>query len=75
MRQTLLGTAKDLGAAGVDPVFGYGLLDVGKAVKGPAQFNWGDVTVSFTGSSTWGNGGSIRPGCPSPWAVTSSART
>lgn len=53
VRQTLLGTAKDLGATGVDPVFGYGLLDVGKAVQGPAQFNWGDVTVSFTGSSTW----------------------
>jgi len=67
VRQTLLGTAKDLGAAGVDPVFGYGLLDVGKAVKGPAQFNWGDVTVSFTGSSTWGNaisgaGGLIKQG-------------
>jgi len=67
VRQTLLGTAKDLGAPGVDPVFGYGLLDVGKAVQGPAQFNWGDVTVSFTGSSTWGNaisgaGGLIKQG-------------
>ncbi|MBU6249120.1 MAG: autotransporter domain-containing protein, partial [Xanthomonadaceae bacterium] len=67
VRQTLLGTAKDLGAPGVDPVFGYGLLDVGKAILGPAQFNWGDVTVDFTGSSTWGNpisgaGGLIKQG-------------
>lgn len=67
VRQTLLGTAKDLGAPGVDAVFGYGLLDVGKAVKGPAQFNWGTVTVSFTGSSRWDNaisgpGGLIKEG-------------
>ncbi len=68
VRQTLLGTAKDLGAKGVDSVFGYGLLDVGKAVKGPAQFNWGDVAVSFDGStSTWGNdisgaGGLVKSG-------------
>ena len=55
VRQTLLGTAKDIGAAGVDPVFGYGLLDVGKAVLGPARFDWGTVTVAFTGTSTWGN--------------------
>jgi len=55
VRQTILGTAKDLGAPGVDPVFGYGLLDVGRAVLGPAQLNWGDVSVSFSGSSTWGN--------------------
>jgi len=27
LRQTLLGTAKDLGAPGVDAIFGYGLLD------------------------------------------------
>jgi len=55
LRQTLLGTAKDLGAPGVDAIFGYGLLDVGRAVLGPAQLNWGDVSVSFSGSSTWGN--------------------
>jgi autotransporter-associated beta strand protein len=67
VRQTLLGTAKDLGAPGVDPVFGYGLLDVGRAVNGPAQFNWGDVSVGFSGSSTWSNaisgaGGLIKQG-------------
>jgi len=67
VRQTLLGTADDLGAAGPDPVFGYGALDVGKAVNGPAKFDWGDVTVNFSGTSTWGNrisgvGGLIKQG-------------
>lgn len=56
VRQTVLGTARDLGAPGVDATFGYGLLDVGKAVLGPAQLNWGDVTANFNAvSSTWGN--------------------
>lgn len=56
VRQTLLGTAKDLGAPGVDATFGYGLLDVGRAVLGPARLDWGDVTASFnTITSTWGN--------------------
>lgn len=56
VRQTLLGTATDLGAAGVDPVFGYGRLDVGRAVNGPARLDWGDVTVEFDNvTSTWGN--------------------
>ena len=68
VRQTLLGTATDLGAAGVDPTFGYGLLNVGKAVLGPARFDWGtvDVTVN-TLRSTWandisGNGGLTKRG-------------
>lgn len=56
VRQTLLGTAKDLGDAGVDAVFGHGLLDVGTALGGPAKFDWGDVTVDFSGESTWTNG-------------------
>lgn len=67
VRQTLLGTATDLGAAGPDDVFGYGLLNIGRAVKGPAKFDWGDVSVSFEGSSTWSNaisgtGGLIKRG-------------
>ncbi|PPU69456.1 S8 family serine peptidase [Xanthomonas pisi] len=56
IRQTLLGTATDLGAAGVDPTFGYGLLNVGKAVLGPARFDWGTVDVEVTSlRSTWAN--------------------
>ena len=67
VRQTLLGTAKDLGAPGPDPVFGYGALDVGAAVNGPEKFDWGDVTVNFSGTSTWNNpisgaGGLIKQG-------------
>ncbi|WP_266170205.1 S8 family serine peptidase [Dyella subtropica] len=67
VRQTLLGTATDIGAPGPDPVFGYGLLNVGKAVNGPAKFDWGDVTVNFSGSSSWNNaisgaGGLIKQG-------------
>lgn len=67
VRQTLLGTAKDLGAPGVDPVFGWGLLDVTKAANGPGNFAWGDVTVSFSGNSIWRNsivgaGGLIKQG-------------
>jgi autotransporter-associated beta strand protein len=58
VRQTLLGTATDLGAPGVDAVFGWGALDVGKAVKGPANFAWGDVSVSINfpdTTSVWSN--------------------
>ncbi|MEA9563018.1 MULTISPECIES: S8 family serine peptidase [unclassified Xanthomonas] len=56
VRQTLLGTATDLGAPGVDPTFGYGLLNVGKAVLGPALFDWGTVDVEVTTlRSTWAN--------------------
>ena len=67
VRQTLLGTAKDLGAPGPDPVFGYGALDVGAAVNGPEKFDWGNVTVSFSGASSWNNpisgaGGLIKQG-------------
>ncbi|WP_425522626.1 S8 family serine peptidase [Xylella fastidiosa] len=68
VRQTLLGTATDLGAPGVDEVFGYGALNVGKAVRGPAKFDWGDVKVNFNDSrSTWfneisGSGGLIKDG-------------
>jgi len=67
VRQTLLGTAFDLGAPGPDKIFGYGELDVSKAVNGPAKFDWGDVTVNFTGASSWNNsisgaGGLIKQG-------------
>ncbi|HWU69985.1 MAG TPA: S8 family serine peptidase [Pseudoxanthomonas sp.] len=67
VRQAILGGAKDLGAAGVDPVFGWGLLDVSKAANGPSNFAWGDFSVSFSGNSVWrnpivGNGGLIKGG-------------
>ena len=67
VRQALLGNAKDLGAPGVDPVFGQGLLDVGAAVRGLHRLDWGNARVSFDGSSTWTNpltgaGGLIKDG-------------
>ena len=67
VRQTLLGTADPLGGSQPNPTFGYGELDVGRAVNGPMQFNWGDVTVSFSGSSDWNNpisgaGGLVKQG-------------
>jgi len=56
VRQTLLGTATDLGAPGVDPIFGHGAVNIARAVKGPAQLDWGDMRVGFDGgTSTWGN--------------------
>ncbi|AIF47542.1 autotransporter serine protease [Dyella japonica] len=67
VRQTLLGTADPLGGSQPNATFGYGELDVGKAVNGPEQFNWGDVTVNFSGSSNWNNpisgaGGLVKQG-------------
>lgn len=36
VRQTLLTTATDLGALGVDPIYGWGYVNAEKAVRGPA---------------------------------------
>ncbi|KRE94952.1 transporter, partial [Frateuria sp. Soil773] len=67
VRQTLLGAADDLGAPGVDPVYGYGMLNVGRAVHGPSRFDWGDADVTLDIDSTWSNpisgeGGLIKRG-------------
>ena len=67
VRQTVLAASKDLGAPGVDSVFGWGLLDVTKSAMGPSNFAWGDFSVSFTGTSVWrnpiiGSGGLIKGG-------------
>lgn len=68
VRQTLLGTATDIGAPGVDDLYGYGLLNAGKAVFGPGRFDWGDFhVVQPTGISEWyndisGAGGLIKSG-------------
>ena len=70
VRQTLLGTATDLGAPGVDSTFGYGLLNIAKAINGPGRFDWGNTTVDVnqTGlNSQWsnnitGSGGLIKQG-------------
>ncbi len=55
VRQTVLGAAKDLGAPGVDSVFGWGLLDVSKAANGPSNFAWGNFDVTLSQASVWRN--------------------
>lgn len=37
VRDVMLTTATDLGAAGVDEIYGWGLLDLRKAINGPGQ--------------------------------------
>ena len=73
LRQTLLSTATDMGKLGVDSVYGWGLLNVEKAVKGPALFdqklalgsyvyiNFDTVTSSF-GNDISGDAGVIKDG-------------
>ncbi len=69
LQLTLLTTARDLGDPGVDPLFGWGLVDAERAIRGPARFAFGDVTanVNRTGSWTWahdidGPGGLTKDG-------------
>lgn len=47
LRTTLLTTATDLGERGVDDIYGWGLLDVGRAIQGPAQFAFGDFHAAL----------------------------
>lgn len=56
-RQVLLGTATDLGAPGVDDVYGHGLIDLNKAINGPGRLDWGQMTVDFTRMGSGGFGG------------------
>lgn len=68
VRQVLLGTAIDIGDAGVDEVYGYGLLNAYAAVLGPGKFDWGDFNAAMNGgSSLWfnditGTGGLVKSG-------------
>ncbi|MGR4893565.1 autotransporter domain-containing protein [Sphingopyxis sp. LARHCG72] len=55
-RDTVLTTATDIGAAGVDGFFGWGRLDIGKAMAGPAAFlRDNDVTLGAGVSDAWDN--------------------
>ncbi len=51
VRQVLLGTADDLGDPGPDAIYGYGRLNLGRAIRGPAKFDWGDFQVNVTGGN------------------------
>ena len=39
LRQTILSTATDIGDPGVDDIYGWGFLDIEKALKGPSLFD------------------------------------
>ena len=73
IRQTILSTATDIGASGVDEVYGWGLLNIDKALKGPALFSKelalsDNVSINIpNGSYTFsndisGNAGVIKDG-------------
>lgn len=54
IRQTLLTTATDIGQPGIDDSTGWGLLNVGAAIKGPAQFAFGDFVADLTNDKVSG---------------------
>lgn len=56
VRDTLLTTATDLGALGVDPVYGWGYVNAAKAVQGPGLLlNSFKADVPMSASWTFGN--------------------
>ena len=54
VRDTLLTTATDLGEKGVDDTFGWGLVNLEKAIKGPSQL-LNDETFHVSQDDTWQN--------------------
>ncbi|WP_150539316.1 S8 family serine peptidase [Actinobacillus vicugnae] len=54
IRDVLLTTAEDLGEKGVDEQYGWGLVDLKSAVKGPKQL-LKDETFNITQQDTWEN--------------------
>lgn len=68
VRKALLSTTTDLGEAGVDEVYGYGLMNAEKAVNGLASFEWGTETLTVTSgyyefnNGIRGTGGVVKEG-------------
>ncbi|MGL4766781.1 MAG: S8 family serine peptidase [Formosimonas sp.] len=68
LRTTILTTATDLGALGPDSQYGWGILNVGKAINGPSMFAFGDFTAAINsgayafGNDISGTGGLIKEG-------------
>lgn len=54
VQQVLLGTATDLGAAGVDDVYGHGLLNVAKALNGPERLGSQDMVIDLSRMTSGG---------------------
>ncbi len=55
--QILFGTTTDLGAPGVDDVYGHGLIDLNKAINGPGRLDWGQMAFDFSRIVSSGFGG------------------
>lgn len=55
LQQTLLTTATDMGAPGVDSVYGWGLVNAQKAVQGPGVFSADFMAVIPSGEYSFGN--------------------
>lgn len=47
LKTTLLTTATDLGDVGVDRIYGWGLLNFARALRGPMQFAFGDFYANL----------------------------
>lgn len=47
LQRVVLGTADDIGAIGVDGVYGWGLLNESKAIKGYGTFAWGNENFNI----------------------------
>lgn len=54
VRDVMLTTATDLGAKGVDDTFGWGMVNVSKALNGPAQL-LGDERYTLNRDDSWSN--------------------
>lgn len=54
VRDTLFTTATDLGARGVDEVYGWGLIDLARGIKGPMQL-LNDESYQVTQDDRWDN--------------------
>jgi len=57
IQQTVLTTATDIGVPGVDPIYGWGLVNARKAIDGPAQF----ISNQYMGGFTANVEGISRP--------------
>ena len=53
IRDIILSTATDIGAAGVDDVFGYGLLNATTALNGPRNLNYRLSKFHVPDTKTW----------------------
>ncbi|QSX75115.1 autotransporter domain-containing protein [Lysobacter arenosi] len=64
VRDILLGTTTDLGVPGTDPIFGQGLINIEKALRGPGRLDWGDMNVFllYDTDTIWWNDISGRAG-------------